>query len=64
MEKLKSYIPPLAEPITFTSLRFLCSWEDDPYSLRLTDEGSKEGVELPDDDFIGDGGIHLPDDPF
>ena len=64
MEKLKSYIPPLAEPISFAGLCSLCSWEDDLYSVRLTDEGSKEGVELPDDDFTGDGGIHLPDDPF
>lgn len=64
MAELKKYIPPLAEPVSFASLHFLCSWEDDPYKISLASEGSKEGVELPDDDFVGDGGIHLPDDPF
>ena len=55
------YLPPLAEVLYFLPEARLCAY-DDSWIRSATSDGSDNGIELPDDDWAGNGPIELPDD--
>ena len=57
------YLPPLAEVLYFVPETWLCAY-DDSWLRGITPDGSDNGIELPDDDWAGNGPIELPDDPI
>jgi len=55
------YLPPLAEVLYFLPEARLCAY-DDSWTRSATSDGSDNGIELPDDEWAGNGPIELPDD--